>query len=201
MRIRLTPAVFKTDRDARNLFAFGRMKPGLTREAITKELNVVAARLAQQYPATNDGWEADVRALREAFIPDDVSLVLYLMMAGVTLVLFIACSNVATPPWRRRWSRDGSASIVVTDRDDRCRQGPQHEVAAGGGGQGQVECFPRLSGAVVEDGDRHRLAGLPVGERQHLRHARCSRCQPGPNRRPCERAPSPCRCCRRFVSP
>ncbi len=93
--IPLTPAVFKDDRDARNLFAFGRMKPGVTRESATKELNIVAARLAQQYPATNDGWEADVRTLREAFIPDDVSLVLYLMMAGVTLVLFIACSNVA----------------------------------------------------------------------------------------------------------
>ena len=33
--------------------------------------------------------------LREAFLPDEVPLVLYLMMAGVTLVLFIACSNVA----------------------------------------------------------------------------------------------------------
>src|SRR5262249_16333406 len=77
-------------------------------------------------------------------------------------------SLVSPPPWRRCWSRDGSASIVVTDRDDRCRQGPQHEVAAGGGGQGQVECLPRLAGAVVEDGDRHRLVGLPVGERQHL---------------------------------
>jgi putative ABC transport system permease protein len=93
--IPLAPAVFKDVRDARNLFAFGRMKPGVTRESAAKELNAVAARLARQYPATNDGWEAHVRTLREAFIPEEVSLVLYLMMAGVTLVLFIACSNVA----------------------------------------------------------------------------------------------------------
>ena len=33
--------------------------------------------------------------LRERFIPPDVTLVIWLMMAGVTLVLLIACSNVA----------------------------------------------------------------------------------------------------------
>ena len=55
----------------------------------------IAGRLAGQYPGTNEGWSSRLRTLREAFLPAEVPLVLYLMMAGVTLVLFIACSNVA----------------------------------------------------------------------------------------------------------
>ena len=51
--------------------------------------------LGSQYPGTNEGWVSSLRTLREAFLPREVPLVLVLMMAGVTLVLFIACSNVA----------------------------------------------------------------------------------------------------------
>jgi putative ABC transport system permease protein len=93
--IPLAPETLKTRRDARNLFAFGRLKPGITTARAIEDLNAIAARLEQQYPATNEGWRARVRTLRDAFLPEEVPRVLYLMMAGVTLVLFIACSNVA----------------------------------------------------------------------------------------------------------
>jgi len=93
--IPLAPMMSRDRRDDRNLFAFGRMKPGVTMVRASEELNAVAARLAQQYPATNEGWSVHARTLHEAFLPEEVPRVLYLMMAGVTLVLFIACSNVA----------------------------------------------------------------------------------------------------------
>jgi predicted permease len=93
--IPLEPTAIKDRRDARYLFAFGRMKPGVTADRALEELNTIAARLARDYPGTNEGWSAHTRTLREAFLPDDVPLVLGLMMSGVTLVLFIACSNVA----------------------------------------------------------------------------------------------------------
>ena len=93
--IPLEPTTTKDRRDARYLFAFGRMKPGVTAGRALEELNAIAARLARDYPATNEGWSAHTRTLRQAFLPDEVPLVLGLMMAGVTLVLFIACSNVA----------------------------------------------------------------------------------------------------------
>jgi putative ABC transport system permease protein len=105
--IPLAPSAFKDRRDARNLFAFGRMKPGATRASTLDALDAAAAHLSQQYPTTNEGWRAHVRTLRDAFLPDEVTLVIYLMMSGVTLVLFIACSNVANllvarAAWRRR---------------------------------------------------------------------------------------------------
>jgi putative ABC transport system permease protein len=91
----LVPLVAKDRRDFRGLFAFARLKPGITMAQARQDLDAIAGRLAAQYPSTNEGWASRLRTLRQAFLPDDVPLVLLLMMAGVTLVLFIACSNVA----------------------------------------------------------------------------------------------------------
>ena len=91
----LRPVVAKDQRNFRGLFAFGRLKPGVTAAQARQELDAIAGRLASQYPETNEGWVSQLRTLRQAFLPPDVPLVLMLMMAGVTLVLFIACSNVA----------------------------------------------------------------------------------------------------------
>jgi putative ABC transport system permease protein len=67
----------------------------VTQERALADLNGIAARLAREYPNTNGGWSARIQTLRQAFLPDDVHLVIGLMMASVTIVLFIACSNVA----------------------------------------------------------------------------------------------------------
>jgi putative ABC transport system permease protein len=91
----LVPLVSQDPRTFRGLFAFGRLKPGVTVDRARQELDAIAGRLAVEYPETNEGWTSDLRTLRQAFLPPEVPLVLYLMMAGVTLVLFIACSNVA----------------------------------------------------------------------------------------------------------
>jgi putative ABC transport system permease protein len=91
----LTPVVAKDQRNFRGLFAFGRLKPGVTAAQARQGLDAIAGRLASQYPETNEGWVSQLRTLRQAFLPPDVPLVLMLLMAGVTLVLFIACSNVA----------------------------------------------------------------------------------------------------------
>ena len=93
--IPLAPETTKDERQLRYLFAFGRLKPDVRADRALEDLNAIAARLAAQYPTTNEGWTARIETLRQAFLPPEVPLVLYLMMAGVTLVLFIACSNVA----------------------------------------------------------------------------------------------------------
>jgi len=91
----LVPLVAKDLRNFRGLFAFARLKPGVTMAQARQELDAIAGRLGAQYPETNEGWVSRLRTLRDAFLPREVPLVLLLMMAGVTLVLFIACSNVA----------------------------------------------------------------------------------------------------------
>ncbi len=91
----LSPLVSNDPRDARSLMTFARLKPGVALDMAGTDVAAVGSRLAQQFPATNESWSLRLLTLRQRFIPPDVSLVIWLMMAGVTLVLLIACSNVA----------------------------------------------------------------------------------------------------------
>jgi putative ABC transport system permease protein len=93
--IPLGPTAESNPRSARNLFAFGRLKPGVTIAQARAELASMAATMATQYPTTNEGWSAITQQLSDDFIPDDVRLVLLTMMGAVTIVLLIACANVA----------------------------------------------------------------------------------------------------------
>ena len=93
--IAMQPTLFRDPRDRRYVQTFARLRDNLTTAPALDDLNAIAARLAREYPATNDGWRPRIRTLREAFLPADVPLIIGLMMAGVTLVLFIACSNIA----------------------------------------------------------------------------------------------------------
>jgi putative ABC transport system permease protein len=93
--IPLTPLVHQEPRDRRGLMAYARLAPGTSIAAAQEELNSVAAGLSREFPATNDRWTALVRPIADDFIPDDVRLVILTMMGAVTLVLVIACANVA----------------------------------------------------------------------------------------------------------
>ncbi|MDP1571181.1 MAG: ABC transporter permease [Vicinamibacterales bacterium] len=103
--------VANPSRSARSLFTLGRLRPGVSPTQGAEELGAIAARLANDYPATNTGWTAHVETLRQAFLPPEVPLVLYLMMAGVTFVLLIACSNVANLLLARATTRSREFAI------------------------------------------------------------------------------------------
>ncbi|MEX2272227.1 MAG: ABC transporter permease [Vicinamibacterales bacterium] len=82
-------------RDARSLNVFARLRSSVTLQQANSDLATNAAQLATIYPKTNLEWGARAVTLREDFIPQDVRLVLWLMMGGTLLVLVIACSNIA----------------------------------------------------------------------------------------------------------
>ncbi len=71
------------------------MKPGVTIERVREDLDSIAGRLATEYPADERRLDLAPAHAARSVPAAEVPLVLYLMMAGVTLVLFIACSNVA----------------------------------------------------------------------------------------------------------
>lgn len=92
-----TPQTNRTaaSRTSHNLLAVARLRPGISPESANAELNTIAARLAQQYPDSNEGRGVSVALLQDQLV-GDVRLMLYLMWGAVTLVLLIACANTAT---------------------------------------------------------------------------------------------------------
>jgi putative ABC transport system permease protein len=99
------------ERGERGLSVYARLKDGTTLEQGRQESVAIAAALASAYPDTNEGWGAYLRPLREAFIPADVRLIVLTMMGAVTLVLLIACFNVANLMLARASTRAREISI------------------------------------------------------------------------------------------
>jgi putative ABC transport system permease protein len=92
-----TPLVFNLAQSARRsdyLDVVGRLKPGATLGQARAELSGIAARLAQEYPATNAGWDVKVVPLHERVV-GDVRPALWILMGVVGFLLLISCANVA----------------------------------------------------------------------------------------------------------
>ena len=107
----LTPIVHREPRESRTLDVFARLADGATLAQADEEARAVMARLAASYPATHKGWSAEANDLRVEMIPPDVSLVIWLMMGAATLVLVIACSNVANLLLARATTRRREISV------------------------------------------------------------------------------------------
>ena len=94
----IPPNLFWNDRDQRRMLAFGRLKPGISLRRAQDSLDVIVARLAAQYPAT-DKW-LTVRAVPEKLsrpIPyanNAFVAISGLFMVLAALVLLLACMNV-----------------------------------------------------------------------------------------------------------
>src|SRR5215204_3539611 len=98
-------------RNARGLEVFARLKPGVSVAQAQQEGDAVAANLAAAFPDTNKGWGIRLETLRMWAIPDDVTIIILTMMGAVTMVLLIACFNVANLMLARASSRSREMSI------------------------------------------------------------------------------------------
>jgi putative ABC transport system permease protein len=84
-----------TERGARgDMVVIGRLTPVTSLATARSEMEGIAARLATQYPGTNDQFGVLLRPIREAFVGDMRTAILSLFGA-VICVLLIACANVA----------------------------------------------------------------------------------------------------------
>jgi predicted permease len=90
---------------------FARLLPGATLPQAQTELAVIGRRLASQYPESNAGRSFIAQPLR----PDvgDIGGTLWLLLGAVSLVLLIACVNVASLLLARAVSRERELAMRV----------------------------------------------------------------------------------------
>ena len=89
------------DRENHSLVLIGRLRPGLTEEAATPQLDALARRLEEAYPAANKDQTLMVHTLRRVGISTspgddgDLAALLGLLQAMSGIVLLVACLNLA----------------------------------------------------------------------------------------------------------
>jgi putative ABC transport system permease protein len=72
-----------------------RLKPGVTISAAQTELNLIAGRLAVEYPEPNKGTGVIVEPLRAGIVGTDLATTSVFLLGVVGFVLLLCCANVA----------------------------------------------------------------------------------------------------------
>jgi len=111
------------DRGSQNLFAVGRIKPGVTTKQAGASLNILAAQLAKDFPNDNEGLRIQVippgfilPQFRNAMLSVSAAL-----MGLVALVLLIACTNLANLLLARATERGKEIAIRLSIGASRAR--------------------------------------------------------------------------------
>ena len=104
-------APFMRNRERHTVQVWARLRPGAKLSQAQTELTVIGRHLAEQYPKSNKGRTF----VAEPLHPDvtDVRSTLWLLLGAVSLVLLIACVNVASLLLARAVSRERELAMRV----------------------------------------------------------------------------------------
>jgi predicted permease len=86
---------WRADRTNRNLAVFGRLRPGANFSQAVSDMDLVAQRLEQQHRESNTGWRVRMSTFYDWLVPKEVRTAMLGLFVGVSLLLLIACVNVA----------------------------------------------------------------------------------------------------------
>lgn len=85
-----------SERGSRFLRAIARLAPGAGVEQASSEIQAISQQLERDYPDSNLGWSGSVRSALETVIPRGARISITTLYYAVTLVLLIACVNIAS---------------------------------------------------------------------------------------------------------
>jgi predicted permease len=85
-----------SQRGARMLSVVGRLKPGMSVEQAQRQMDLVAGALASQYPDTNANFATTWIQPESERVSGLAEAPILILLGAVTLVLIIACANVAS---------------------------------------------------------------------------------------------------------
>jgi putative ABC transport system permease protein len=87
-------APYAHDRNSGWFTAIGRLKAGVTAAQARADLNTVQTRLGHEFPKTDKDLTAEVQPLKETIVSGS-SRSLWILFGSVSLLLLIACTNIA----------------------------------------------------------------------------------------------------------
>ncbi len=114
MPLVFTPDTIQNGRGGHYLGDIARLADGVTVAQAQVEMAGIAARLAKQYPLTNDGWATAILPLSQAGGVKEIRPALFVLLGAVGFVLLIACANAANMLLARATVRQREIAVRLT---------------------------------------------------------------------------------------
>ena len=108
--VALRYAPFTQSRESAWFRSFGRLKPDVTPDAARADLEVIQSQLATQFPDTDAQLEPEVQPYKETVVGSARGS-LWLAFAAVSVLLLIACTNIASLLLSRAAQREQEIAI------------------------------------------------------------------------------------------
>ncbi|HZC66590.1 MAG TPA: ABC transporter permease, partial [Candidatus Dormibacteraeota bacterium] len=101
----------KFERESRYIWAFGRLKPGVSNSQAAAEMATLTQRQSLQFPDIYKGWKLHVMPLREFAAGNLTRQYTILLLGAVAFVLLIACADVANVQFARITGRQKELAV------------------------------------------------------------------------------------------